>query len=158
MTRGQIQKVIFLVNLIMGAVMTVTATMVLTPGGIQWGQGATWEGLLQTWIVAFFIGYGVGELIPAMDWATHLGVKLSGKPTSLVTYVLQCVILAIVMVTMIGIFLCLVKGGFAMWWFMISKIYFPLLGAAFVALLIVLKPILMLAMIGARPPVAPAAA
>jgi len=139
--------------------MTVVATMVLTPGGIEWGQGATWEGLLQTWIVAFFIGYGVGELIPAMDWATHLGVKLSGSPTSLVTYIIQCIILAIVMVTMIGIFLCLVKGGFDMWWFMISKIYFPLLGAAFVALLIVLKPILMVAMAGSKRPVeAPAAA
>lgn len=151
MSRQQIQMANLLMNLIMSVILTVLATLILTNGAMDWGAGATWEGLVQTWLAALCIGFTVGDLLPSIEWGTKLGIKLGAKPGSLGNYIAQCVVLAFVMVTMIVAILMLIKVGFAPWWAMSTKVYLPLLGAALVVILATLKPVMSLVLRGSAP-------
>jgi len=152
MSRQQIQLANLLSNIVMAAVLTVVATMLLTPPpGIDWGAGATWEGFLATFLAAFCIGYTVGDLVPSIEWGTKLGAKLRAKPGTWGNYFFQSLILDIVMVTVIVAILVFIKlifggAGFSMWWTMCMKIYLPLLGIALVVILLILKPIMAIVM------------
>ena len=148
MSRKQIQMANLLMNIIMSIILTIIGTLVINhgtgQGPIAWGTSAAWQDLCQTWLTAFFVGFTVGDLLPSIEWGTKLGAKVGAKPGTWFNYLFQVVVLTVVMVTVIVAFLILIKAGFAAWWMLSSMVFWPLMGAAFIVILLTLKPVMIL--------------
>ncbi|HWB38049.1 MAG TPA: hypothetical protein VHA75_18685, partial [Rugosimonospora sp.] len=141
MSRQQVQLVNIVMNVFLGIALSVVGTIALAPGPVAWGAGATWEGLILGFVKSFCIGYTVGDIVPSIVWGMKLGVVLGAKPGTWANYLVQCVVMALVMVTLIGALMLLTGAGFAGFWPAVTQAYLPLLGAGFVLILVFLKPV-----------------
>jgi purine-cytosine permease-like protein len=123
-------------NFVLSLVMSVAIGLML--GGLSWQQ------VVLGTLLGTFIGYVFGDLVPVVPAADGLAGKLHLRGAA--GYAVSCAALAVMMGTVISFLSFLVNLGFTgAFWSTWTHVWLPILGIAFLVLLVVRKPIFGLA-------------
>lgn len=118
----------------------------------------TWQGIVLGTVLSTLVGYVFGDLVPVPPAADALAARLGLKGAA--AYVVSTLVLAVVMGLVILTVSMLINLGFTdAYVATVRKLLLPVLGIAFVVLLVVRKPLFVLGLrlFGANAP-APAVA
>lgn len=97
------QRVVFVImNIVMGIVITLSLNLLVLHAPV------TVEGMAQSLVLSFCVGYTVSDLIPAMTWGQMLAAKL-GLKGGFGAHIVSSAVLAFFMATLILFFCALVN-------------------------------------------------
>lgn len=136
---GEIINIVM--NIVLGLIITLAINIVMS---MQLGVNVvTVEGVVATWFSSFVVGYTAGCLGDPIGWAMKLGQKLGVRGSAL-QYCLNALVLALYMGTLIdfgNMLITMLPNGLAAWADMFITWLVFIWVAAFVSILIFLKPV-----------------